>query len=664
MTIMFSKTITIQSDPTFKFTKGFRYIKLYLREHLFMIAWITTNLLIFGYSYLRFRFNPAYHYTHQTIGHGLFISRGTASVLNFSSFIIFIPMCRTLLTSLRSLTTPSIVTINQQQYSSPSKSSSSSTTIFSTISNPMSKFGTIGLSVIQRLTINPVNRLLVSLIDKSQRIHIAAAYTICLSGLIHSIAHIINSAMASVNYNHQYPTINLASFPGQHPLSIISGSVAGVTGIAMNLILLIVFITSTITFRRDNYNLFKYTHFLTIIFVILILCHPLGGLLKEQTNLDQHTIGCDQIIKSNVTINLLLNKLVDYNSTTTTINGSSVDYNSLQLNQSSSSTQSIIPCDEPIFKPLASCTWIWLSISLTIYLIDLILRLWRRRSSITVINSSLTDDHINLELSQIKGSKSIIKQSLPGQYIYLNCPKIPVIGTNETFNLNIKLNGDWTNKLGNLINQIDGENDHIKMTNTNGKDKQTDQLKFYIDGPFSSPLQDLLKHRLCVCIAGGIGVTPFISFLSLLRSNPTILTSKSVKIEKLYFIWICRNVSNLSGFVETLAQTINFNHRNQRGPLRLTIYLTQETQETMLVNVNRLGARDEMLINNLLRNSIFLGKPKLKTIFQQLQRNYHNQKVSVFCSGSSGLRKEIKKTCRTINLNGSRFVFKHEDFGF
>lgn len=119
-----------------------------------------------------------------------------------------------------------------------------------------------------------------------------------------------------------------------------------------------------------------------------------------------------------------------------------------------------------------------------------------------------------------------------------------MIGTNETFNLNIKLNGDWTSKLtkeiifhhlitlhtidsnkkkqltdklGNIINQIDGENDHIKMTNTNGKDKQTDQLKFYIDGPFSSPLQDLLKHRLCVCIAGGIGVTPFISFLSLLR---------------------------------------------------------------------------------------------------------------------------------------------------
>ena len=44
-----------------------------------------------------------------------------------------------------------------------------------------------------------------------------------------------------------------------------------------------------------------------------------------------------------------------------------------------------------------------------------------------MINSSLTDNHINLELSQIKGSQSIIKQSLPGQYVYLKCPKVSTI---------------------------------------------------------------------------------------------------------------------------------------------------------------------------------------------------------------------------------------------
>ncbi|XP_015787181.1 NADPH oxidase 4-like [Tetranychus urticae] len=640
------------------FTQCQRYIKLYLKEHLFMIAWTIVNLAIFGWSYFRYKLDPAYHYTHQTIGHGLFISRGTASVLNFSCFIIFIPMCRTLLTSLRSLTTPSI---DYRTGSLPTSTPEAHQTQQSLQPKlTLKKVSKVFTTLTSKLISKPINKLIVSMIDRSQQVHIASAYTICLSGLIHSIAHIINSSMASINYNHRYPTINLASFPGQHPFLIISGSVAGVTGIAMNLVLMIVFITSTSTLRRDNYNLFKYSHFLTIIFVILIICHPLGGLLKEQTNLDQHTIGCDEI-KLNLTAH---------------VNGTTEFPNNLRFNL----TSQHLPCDPPIFKPLNPCTWIWLSFSLFIYTIDIVLRLWRRRKSITLINSSIAENHINLELAQIKGNQSIIKHSLPGQYVYLKCPRIstlewhpfslssiPIVGINETFNLNIKLNGDWTNKLGNLIDEQKCETIDSTMEAKKSQKKKK-SFKLYIDGPFSSPLQDLLKHKICVCIAGGIGATPFISFLSLFRSYPDMLTAKSVKIEKLYFIWICRNVSNLSGFIETLAHVYGTSQSikrcTQRSPFRLTIYLTQESQETMLVNVNRLVVQDEMLINKLLRNSIFLGKPKLRAIFQQLQRTHQQQKVSVFCSGPLNMRREVKKTCHSMNLSGSHFVFKHEDFGF
>ncbi len=37
------------------------------------------------------------------------------------------------------------------------------------------------------------------------------------------------------------------------------------------------------------------------------------------------------------------------------------------------------------------------------------------------------------------------------------------------------------------------------------------QVELYLDGPFSSPLEDVLRSRTAICIAGGIGLTPFLS---------------------------------------------------------------------------------------------------------------------------------------------------------
>ena len=42
-------------------------------------------------------------------------------------------------------------------------------------------------------------------------------------------------------------------------------------------------------------------------------------------------------------------------------------------------------------------------------------------------------------------------------------------------------------------------------------------LKLYIDGPFCSPVQDVFSFKISICIAGGIGVTPFSSIFSFLK---------------------------------------------------------------------------------------------------------------------------------------------------
>lgn len=38
--------------------------------------------------------------------------------------------------------------------------------------------------------------------------------------------------------------------------------------------------------------------------------------------------------------------------------------------------------------------------------------------------------------------------------------------------------------------------------------------RFLIDGPFPSPMESILKYNRVVCVAAGIGITPFISALN------------------------------------------------------------------------------------------------------------------------------------------------------
>ena len=41
--------------------------------------------------------------------------------------------------------------------------------------------------------------------------------------------------------------------------------------------------------------------------------------------------------------------------------------------------------------------------------------------------------------------------------------------------------------------------------------------RLYVDGPYGSPLEYVLRYRVSVCVAGGIGITPFIAHLHQLR---------------------------------------------------------------------------------------------------------------------------------------------------
>lgn len=57
-------------------------------------------------------------------------------------------------------------------------------------------------------------------------------------------------------------------------------------------------------------------------------------------------------------------------------------------------------------------------------------------------------------------------------------------------------------------------------------------FRLYIDGPFGSPFEESLNYEVSLCVAGGIGVTPFASILNTLLYVTLFSYSREVPIFK------------------------------------------------------------------------------------------------------------------------------------
>lgn len=113
---------------------------------------------------------------------------------------------------------------------------------------------------------------------------------------------------------------------------------------------------------------------------------------------------------------------------------------------------------KPLFVAQSSICLYVLSIGLSCYLLDLLLRKLRRsKSSIQLLNVR-SDCEGNLIELILSSNHKRFSQWLPGQFIYLNCPQIATYewhpftissmdNEGRRFTLHIKTSGDWTRKL-------------------------------------------------------------------------------------------------------------------------------------------------------------------------------------------------------------------------
>ncbi|XP_027947516.1 NADPH oxidase 4 isoform X2 [Eumetopias jubatus] len=563
-------------------------------KHLCLFIWLSLNVLLFWKAFLLYNQGPEYHYLHQMLGLGLCLSRASASVLNLNCSLILLPVCRTLLAYLRGS---------------------------------------------QKVPSRRTRRLL----DKSRTFHITCGVTICIFSGVHVAAHLVNALNFSVNYSEDFAELNAARYRDEDPRKLLFTTVPGLTGVGMVLVLFLMITASTYAIRVSNYDIFWYTHNLFFIFYMLLMLHVSGGLLKYQVNLDTHPPGC---INPNGTHYQHV-YLPDHDSEHfhESFPGGPSKPDELTQNRSVN-----ICMEEPRFQANFPQTWLWISGPLCLYCAERLYRCIRSNKPVTII-SVISHPSDVMEIRMIKENF----KARPGQYIILHCPSVSALEnhpftltmcpteTKATFGVHLKIVGDWTERFRDLLLPSSNQDSEILPFIRSRK-----YPKLYIDGPFGSPFEESLNYEVSLCVAGGIGVTPFASILNTLLDD-----WKPYKLRRLYFIWVCRNIQSFRWFADLLCVLHNkFWQENRPDYVNIQLYLSQTDGIQKII-----GEKYQALNSRL-----FIGRPRWKLLFDEIAKCNRGKTVGVFCCGPNSISKTLHKLSNQNNPYGTRFEYNKESF--
>nr|XP_054295358.1 NADPH oxidase 4 isoform X3 [Pongo pygmaeus] len=426
------------------------------------------------------------------------------------------------------------------------------------------------------------------LLDKSRTFHITCGVTICIFSGVHVAAHLVNALNFSVNYSEDFVELNAARYRDEDPRKLLFTTVPGLTGVCMVVVLFLMITASTYAIRVSNYDIFWYTHNLFFVFYMLLTLHVSGGLLKYQTNLDTHPPGC-----------ISLNR-------TSSQNISLPEYFSERFHE---------PFPEGFSKP---------------------------------------EEFTQNTFVKICMEEPRFQANFP-QYITLHCPSVSALEnhpftltmcpteTKATFGVHLKIVGDWTERFRDLLLPPSSQDSEILPFI-----QSRNYPKLYIDGPFGSPFEESLNYEVSLCVAGGIGVTPFASILNTLLDD-----WKPYKLRRLYFIWVCRDIQSFRWFADLLCMLHNkFWQENRPDYVNIQLYLSQTDGIQKIIGEKY----------HALNSRLFIGRPRWKLLFDEIAKYNRGKTVGVFCCGPNSLSKTLHKLSNQINSYGTRFEYNKESF--
>ncbi|XP_029452906.1 NADPH oxidase 3 [Rhinatrema bivittatum] len=474
-------------------------------------------------------------------------------------------------------------------------------------------------------------------LDKSFTFHKTVAYMIALLTIIHVVAHLINIERYNMSQSKeagelQYKLSCIGKNPNESYLNPIRNyktdttkemlvTIAGATGLVITLVLILIMTSSTELIRKSVYELFWYIHHFSIIFFIGLLLHGAGQMIRSQT--------LQSLLLHNVTY------CKDHY------------YEWGEMEQ----------CPIPEFSGNKPATWKWILGPMALYICERIIRFCRSQQEV-VITKVVTHSSGVLELHMKKRGFKM----QPGQYIFLQCPAVsrlewhPFTLTSapeeDFFTVHIRVVGDWT---GDLFKACLAEKKVFQ--------EPWKLPRLAVDGPFGAAATDVFHYQVSVCIAAGIGVTPFASVLKSIWyrfCDP----DTELKLEKVYFYWLCRDTCAFEWFADLLlsleAQLLE---KGRAHFLSYHLFLTNwdESQATHFA-LHRDETQD---VITGLRQKTFYGRPNWDSEFRQIADNHASSNIGVFFCGPKDLSKILRKTCTfysSVNPRGVYFHFNKESF--
>ncbi|XP_009862693.1 PREDICTED: NADPH oxidase 4 isoform X2 [Apaloderma vittatum] len=492
------------------------------------------------------------------LGLGLCVSRASASVLNLNCCLVLLPMCRVLLAFLRGS---------------------------------------------QKVASRKTRRLL----DKSKTFHVTCGVTICIFSVLHVAAHLVNALNFSEHYNEEFLALNAANYRGEDPRKLLFATVPGLTGVIMVLVLFLMCTASTYAIRVSNYDIFWYTHNLFFVFYMLLMLHVSGGVLKYQTNLEEHPPGCfnpNKTLRQNMTVPKAFEEpFPDYTTEPFP--------EDLPVPETFVQNSFMRVCsEEPKFQSHFPETWFWISGPLCLYCVERLYRYIRSNKPVT-ITSVISHPSNVLEVRMVKDDF----KARPGQYVILHCPRVSALeshpftltmcptDTKATFGVHLKVVGDWTERFRDLL-----------LLHSN---QDTEILPIFQQRRY--PNDGWICYRL----------------------------------RRLYFIWVCRDIESFRWFADLLCMLHNkLWQENRPDYINIQLYLSQTDGIQKII-----GEKYQALNSRLL-----VGRPRWKLLFDEIAKCNRRKTIGVFCCGPNKISKTLHKLSNSSNSFGTRFEYNKESF--
>ncbi|XP_002715014.3 NADPH oxidase 3 [Oryctolagus cuniculus] len=474
-------------------------------------------------------------------------------------------------------------------------------------------------------------------LDKNLKFHKLVAYGIAVSAAIHIVAHLFNLERYHLSQSEEAPGLpaalsKLGNSPnesylnpirtaGTNPVIELLTTIAGITGLVLSLALILLMTSSTEFIRQVSYELFWYTHHVFIIFFISLALHGAGRIVRGQTP--------ESLLLHNVTF----------------------------CRNHYDKWHAVAQCPMPRFSGKEPSAWKWVLGPVVLYACERIIRFWRFQQEV-VITKVISHPSGVLELRMKKRDFTMA----PGQYIFIQCPAISLLEWHpftltsapheDFFSVHIRAAGDWTEAL-------------CEAFGAQGQDlKDPCSLpRLAVDGPFGAALTDVFHYPASVCIAAGIGVTPFAALLKSLW-HKCCDSQSQLKPSKVYFYWICRDARAFEWFADLLLSLeTQMSEQGKAHFLSYRIFLTGWDEDQALHIALHWDENTDVITG--LKQKTFYGRPNWDDEFKQIAYSHPSSSIGVFFCGPRALSKSLQRMCRlysSADPRGVHFYYSKESF--